>query len=96
MHNRFREVTGITEEDLLNAPEYEMVMEEAAQRMAIWNVTRIFVWGSDQTVIQRDLQAYRGDISKRARKSVNRMIRMIKDIEGALPKNVKNTQYRNR
>lgn len=89
LHNRFREVTGITEEDLLNAPEYEMVMEEAAQRMAIWNVTRIFVWGPDQTVIQRDLQAYRGDISKRARKSVNRMIRMIKDIESIYSKKLK-------
>lgn len=89
LHNRFREVTGITEEDVLNAPDYELVMEEVAERLALWNVTRIFVWGPDQMVIQRDLQTYREDISKRTRKSVNRMIRMIKDIEGIYSKKLK-------
>lgn len=89
LHNRFREVTGITEEDLLNAPEYELVMEEVARRLAVWNVSRIFVWGPDQMVIQRDLQTYREDISKRNKKAVNRMIRMIKDIEGIYSKKLK-------
>ena len=51
-YNRFREVTGITE-DLLNAPEYEMVMEEAAQRMAIWNVTRILSGGGSDSRSER-------------------------------------------
>lgn len=89
LHNRFREVTGITEEDVLNAPDYELVMEEAVERLALWNVTKIFVWGPDQMVIQRDLQTYRDDISKRTRKSVNRMIRMIKDIEAVYSKKLK-------
>ena len=35
LHNRFREVTGITEEDVLNAPDYELVMEEAVERLAL-------------------------------------------------------------
>lgn len=89
LHNRFREVTGITEKDVLNAPDYELVMEEVAECLALWNVTRIFVWGPDQMVIQRDLQTYREDISKRTRKSVNRVIRMIKDIEGIYSKKLK-------
>ena len=36
----------------------------------------------DKYVIQRDLLEYRKDISKRTRKIVNRILRMIKDIEG--------------
>ena len=36
----------------------------------------------DKYVIQRDLLEYRKDISKRTRKIVNRIFRMIKDIEG--------------
>ena len=51
LHDVFRELTGITEETLKNAPDYELVMEEVEERLAVWNVTRIFVWGPDQIVI---------------------------------------------
>lgn len=43
---------------------------------------KVYVWGPDKYVIQRDLLEYRKDISKRTRKIVNRIFRMIKDIEG--------------
>ncbi len=89
LHDVFRELTGITETDLTEAPDYELVMEEVGERLAVWNVTRIFVWGPDQVVIQRDLQAYREDISKKSRKTVNRILRMMKDLEGIYSKKLK-------
>lgn len=89
LHDVFRELTGITENDLKAAPDYELVMEEVGERLAVWNVSRIFVWGPDQLVIQRDLEAYRGEISKRTRKTVNRILRMTKDLEGVYSRKLK-------
>lgn len=82
LHDRFQEMTGIEREDLLSAPDYELVMEEVAEQLEAWEVKNIYVWGPDKHVIQRDLLEYRQDISKRTRKIVNRILRMIKDIEG--------------
>lgn len=82
LHDRFQEMTGIEREDLLSAPDYELVMEEVAEQLEAWEVKNIYVWGPDKHVIQRDLLEYRQDVSKRTRKIVNRILRMIKDIEG--------------
>lgn len=89
LHDVFRELTGITEETLKNAPDYELVMEEVEERLAVWNVTRIFVWGPDQIVIQRDLLEHRKEISKRTKKAVNRILRMMKDLEAIYSKKLK-------
>lgn len=82
LHDRFQEMTGIEREDLLSAPDYELVMEEVAEQLEAWEVKNIYVWGPDKHVIQRDLLEYRQDVSKRTRKIVNRILRMIKDVEG--------------
>lgn len=82
LHDRFQEMTGIEREDLLSAPDYELVMEEVAEQLEAWDVKNIYVWGPDKYVIQRDLLEYRKDVSKRTRKITNRILRMIKDIEG--------------
>lgn len=82
LHDRFKEVTGITEKKLRNAPDYEMVMEEAMELLELWNVSKIFVWGPDELVIRRDLEYHRQYISKKLRKTINRSLRMMKDIEG--------------
>lgn len=82
LHDRFQEMTGIDREDLLRAPDYELVMEEVAEQLEAWDVKNIYVWGPDKYVIQRDLLEYRKDVSKRTRKITNRILRMIKDIEG--------------
>ena len=74
-------MTGIERKDLLSAPDYELVMEEVAEQLEAWEVSRIYVWGPDKYVIQRDLLEYRKDASKRTKKIVNRNLRMIKDIE---------------
>ena len=68
LHDRFQEMTGIERKDLLSAPDYELVMEEVAEQLEAWEVSRIYVWGPDKYVIQRDLLEYR-------------ILRMIKDIE---------------
>ena len=81
LHDRFQEMTGIERKDLLSAPDYELVMEEVAEQLEAWEVSRIYVWGPDKYVIQRDLLEYRKDASKRTKKIVNRILRMIKDIE---------------
>lgn len=81
LHDRFQEMTGIEEEDLLSAPDYELVMEEVAEQLEAWEVSRVYVWGPDKYVIQRDLLEYRKDASKRTKKIVNRILRMTKDIE---------------
>lgn len=62
-------------------PDYELVMEEVAEQLEAWEVSRVYVWGPDKYVIQRDLLEYRKDASKRTKKIVNRILRMIKDIE---------------
>ena len=81
LHDRFQEMTGIERKDLLSAPDYELVMEEVAEQLEAWEVSRVYVWGPDKYVIQRDLLEYRKDASKRTKKIVNRILRMIKDIE---------------
>ena len=55
LHDRFQEMTGIERKDLLSAPDYELVMEEVAEQLEAWEVSRIYVWGPDKYVIQRDL-----------------------------------------
>ncbi len=82
LHDRFQEMTGIEREDLLSAPDYELVMEEVAEQLEAWDVKNIYVWGPDKHVIQHDLLEYRQDVSKRTKKITNRILRMIKDIEG--------------
>ena len=68
LHDRFQEMTGIERKDLLSAPDYELVMEEVAEQLEAWEVSRIYVWGPDKYVIQRDLLEYRKDASKRTKK----------------------------
>ena len=55
LHDRFQEMTGIERKDLLSAPDYELVMEEVAEQLEAWEVSRIYVWGPDKYVIQRDV-----------------------------------------
>lgn len=81
LHDKFRELTGITEKDLSQAPSYEKVMEQVGKWLDEHEVEHIFVWGPDKIVIQRDLMEYREGISKKLRKIVNHMLRMMKDIE---------------
>ena len=89
LHDVFRELTGITEEDLLCAPDYERVMKEIGERLAVFRVTRIFVWGPDQVVIQRDLQEYREEVSKKTKKTVNRILHIMKDLEEVYSRKLK-------
>ena len=83
LHDRFQEMTGIERKDLLSAPDYELVMEEVAEQLEAWEVSRIYVWGPDKYVIQRDLLEYRKDISKRTRKIVNRTYSAKLDLQSA-------------
>ena len=64
LHDKFRELTGITEKDLSHAPSYEKVMEQVGKKLDEHEVEHIFVWGPDKIVIQRDLVEYREMISK--------------------------------
>ena len=48
LHDRFQEMTGIERKDLLSAPDYELVMEEVAEQLEAWEVSRIYVWGPDK------------------------------------------------
>lgn len=82
LHDKFKEVTGIAREELLQAPEYEDVMDSAMELLEKWEVGQIYVWGPDEVVLKRDLDWYREGINKKLRKSVNRNVRKIKDIEG--------------
>lgn len=56
-------------------------MEQVGKKLDEHEVEHIFVWGPDKIVIQRDLVEYREMISKKSRKIVNRILRMMKDIE---------------
>lgn len=69
LHDKFRELTGITEKDLSHAPSYEKVMEQVGKKLDEHEVEHIFVWGPDKIVIQRDLVEYREMISKSPEKS---------------------------
>ena len=81
LHDKFRELTGITEKNLRHAPSYEKVMEQVGKRLDEYEVKHIFVWGPDKIVIQRDFMEYREMISKKSRKTINHMLRMMKDVE---------------
>lgn len=82
LHDKFRELTGITEEELLQAPPYEQVMKEVARKLRARNVRIICVWGPDQQVISQDLKYYRTGISKHIHKTVSQMLEQMRDIEG--------------
>lgn len=56
------------EKDLLSAPDYELVMEEVAEQLEAWEVSRIYVWGPDKYVIQRS-PGIPQDASKRTKRS---------------------------
>lgn len=82
LHDKFKELTGISEAELQQAPEYEDVMDSVTQLLEKWEVAHIFVWGPDEAIIKKDMEFYRSGISKRLRKAINREIRKVKDIEG--------------
>ena len=48
LHDKFRELTGITEKDLSHAPSYEKVMEQVGKKLDEHEVEHIFVWGPDK------------------------------------------------
>ena len=95
LHDVFRELTGITETDLTEAPDYELVMEEVGERLAVWNVTRIFV-GTGSSGDSERFAGIPGRYFKEKQKNGKSASSHDERPGGHLFQEIKDAQYRNR
>ena len=69
LHDKFRELTGITEKDLSHAPSYEKVMEQVGKKLDEYEVEHIFVWGPGQDRHSEGSRGVSGDDLKKVQKN---------------------------
>ena len=73
------ELTGLTNEELEDAPTYEEVMTELIARIKKWQVGKICVWGGDKNNFQRDFESR--FLDKPLKRSVAKFINTFENIQ---------------
>ncbi|SDB25810.1 Exonuclease [Pseudobutyrivibrio sp. YE44] len=73
------ELTGLTNEELEDAPSYEEVMTELIDRIKKWQVGKICVWGGDKNNFQRDFESR--NLEKPLKRSVAKFISTFENIQ---------------
>jgi len=73
------ELTGLTNDDLEFAPEYEDVMTELIALIKKYQVGKICVWGGDKNSFQRDFESR--NLDKPLKRSVGKFISTIENIQ---------------
>ena len=73
------ELTGLTNEELENAPEYEEVMSQLLNIVRKYQVGKICVWGGDKNSFQRDYDSR--DLEKPLKRSVAKFISTFENIQ---------------
>ena len=73
------ELTGLTNEDLEDAPAYEDVMTELITRIRKFQVGKICVWGGDKNSFQRDYESR--NLEKPLKRSVAKFISTFDNIQ---------------
>lgn len=73
------ELTGLTNEDLEDAPAYEDVMTELIMRIRKFQVGKICVWGGDKNSFQRDYESR--NLEKPLKRSVAKFISTFDNIQ---------------
>ncbi len=73
------ELTGLTNEDLEDAPAYEDVMTELITRIRKFQVGKICVWGGDKNSFQRDYESR--NLEKPLKRSVAKFISTFENIQ---------------
>ena len=73
------ELTGLTNEDLEDAPAYEEVMTELITRIRKFQVGKICVWGGDKNSFQRDYESR--NLEKPLKRSVAKFISTFDNIQ---------------
>ena len=73
------ELTGLTNDDLESAPDYEDVMTELIGMIRKYQVGKICVWGGDKTSFQRDYESR--NLEKPLKRSVGKFISTFENIQ---------------
>ncbi len=73
------ELTGLTNEELEDAPAYEVVMTELISRIKKYQVGKICVWGGDKNSFQRDFESR--NLDKPLKRSVGKFISTFENIQ---------------
>lgn len=73
------ELTGLTNDDLESAPDYEDVMTELIGMISKYQVGKICVWGGDKTSFQRDYESR--NLEKPLKRSVGKFISTFENIQ---------------
>lgn len=73
------ELTGLTNDDLESAPDYEDVMTELISMIRKYQVGKICVWGGDKTSFQRDYESR--NLEKPLKRSVGKFISTFENIQ---------------
>ena len=73
------ELTGLTNEELEDAPTYEEVMTELIAKIKKWQVGKICVWGGDKNNFQRDFESR--FLDKPLKRSVAKFINTFENIQ---------------
>ncbi len=76
------ELTGLTNQELAQAPLYEDVMFELIARLKRWQVGKVFVWGGDKNNFQRDFDSriITGSLKKDIVCFINSIVNIQKDV----------------
>ncbi|MCR4695105.1 MAG: 3'-5' exonuclease [Pseudobutyrivibrio sp.] len=73
------ELTGLTNEELEEAPYYEDVMTDIINMVKRYQVGQVFVWGGDKSNFQRDFEAR--TLEKPLKRAVSKFISTIVNIQ---------------
>lgn len=73
------QLTGLTDDELRDAPSYEDVMSELVRLIKKWQVGKICVWGGDKTSFQRDFDAR--EIEKPLSRDILKFINTFENIQ---------------
>ncbi len=73
------ELTGLTNEELEDAPTYEDVMTELIAMIKKWQVGKICVWGGDKNNFQRDFESR--NLDKPLKRAVAKFISTFENIQ---------------
>ncbi len=76
------ELTGLTNQELAQAPLYEDVMFELIAKLKRWQVGKVFVWGGDKNNFQRDFDSriITGSLKKDIVRFINSIVNIQKDV----------------
>ncbi len=75
-----RELTGLTQKDILGAPSFESAFQDIEVLLQKYNITALYVWGNDRVTLEDGIRKNHPLLSKKIRRTVAKVTDITKKI----------------